>query len=66
MEKNKQSKYGCITKEKIEEIVNDIIVHTKDKERDFKFRVYFSNQKQADDWMEMFNNLLKEEIKNYK
>jgi hypothetical protein len=58
-------KYGHhVTKEMIDEVLNDIYKSKVNREREFKFRVFFNNQKQADDWMKMFNNLLKEEIKN--
>lgn len=60
----KPFEYGNhVTKDMIEEVLNDIVVHKKDKKRDFTFRVFFNNQKEADDWMEMFNKLIKEEIK---
>ncbi len=57
------SKYGHITKEMIEEVCNDIFKSKVKKERDFTFHVFFNNQKEADDWMNNFNNILKEEIK---
>lgn len=48
-----------ITKELIESVLNDIT--PKNKDRNFKFRVMFNNEEEANTWMRMFNNLLKEE-----
>ena len=64
MEENKElSKYGHITKEKLEEVLNEIHNKKVVKDRDLKLTVFFNNQYKADNWMKMFNNLLMEEFK---
>lgn len=55
-----------ITRELIEEVLNDISKSKINKERDFKLYVYFNSQKQADRWMEMFDNAVREEINKLK
>jgi len=63
MENKEQSKYGCITRKQIKDTVTKVFNEKSVKDRNFKFYVYFNNQKEADNWMEMFNNICKEEIK---
>jgi hypothetical protein len=48
-----------ITKELIESVLNDIT--PKNKDRQFKAWVMFNNEEEAEAWLRMFNNLLKEE-----
>ena len=54
--------YGSFTIEKLEEITNEIYKERVQKDRNFKLHVYFNNQKEADSWMKMFNDLCQEEL----
>lgn len=65
MEKNKQSEYSCIRKEKIEKIVKEVYENKSVKDREFKFHIYLGSQETIDNWNEQFNKALKEEIKNW-
>ena len=63
MEENKDSsKYGNLTKELLDEVLNDISKSKVNKDRNFKFRVSFTDEKQAENWMNWFDGLIKEEF----
>lgn len=49
-----------ITKEIIEEVLNDIT--PKNKDRQFKMWVMVNNKEEAEQWIKNFNDLMKQEV----